>query len=87
MRGPTCIFWANLTPFSLQAAELAAHAAKAEATMVRARTLAVGASWEELRMTSRLNHVIQAPTADAPIALVWPCEWRTSHPSSRSSRD
>ena len=46
----------------------------------------LGASWEELRMTLRLNHVIQAPTADAPIALVWPCEWRTSHPSSRSSR-
>jgi hypothetical protein len=21
MRGPTCIFWANLTPFSLQVAE------------------------------------------------------------------
>ena len=28
MRGPTCIFWANLTPFSLGRKELAMLAAK-----------------------------------------------------------
>jgi hypothetical protein len=27
MRGPACIFWANLTPFSLKAAVAAANAA------------------------------------------------------------
>ena len=27
MRGPTCIFWADLTPFSLEVAALAAAAA------------------------------------------------------------
>ena len=39
MHGPTCVFWANLTPFSLQAA---AHAEAAAAQIGRLEAAAAG---------------------------------------------
>ena len=70
MYGPTCIFWANLTPFSLQAMAKAVAAVRAEPPRVRLRVDAAKVSTYYIVMVHWSS--VQAYARKA--GVVWPLE-------------